>query len=74
VESGAGITTPGLDGAAKAFLVTCPWRQDTDQLDDGWSKSHEDDGGKDKQDQRNDHLDGGFCGLLFGALPSFGAQ
>jgi hypothetical protein len=74
VESGADITTPGLGGAAKAFSVSCLWRQDTNQLDDGRSQSHEDDGGKDKHDQRDDHLDGGFGSLFLGSLAPLGAE
>ena len=68
-------TTAAAAGTRNILQCACPaGHQNTKQLNDGRPESHEDDGGEDKQDQRDDHLDGGFGSLFFGALTAFGAQ
>src|SRR5208283_3205330 len=49
-------------------------REYVQQLNYGWAYGHENQRGHYKQDQGNDHFDGGLGGLFFGALAALGAQ
>ena len=50
------------------------WDEDVHQLNYGWAYGYENQGGHHKQDERDDHFNGGLGGLLFGALAALGAQ
>ena len=54
--------------------MACLWRQCPNQLNDGRTESHENNGWQNKEHEWHNHFDGSLCGLFFGALPALGAQ
>jgi hypothetical protein len=53
--------------------MACLWRQCPNQLNDGWTESHENNGRQNKEHEWHNHFDGSLSGLFFGALPALGS-